>query len=874
MSRNLIILLVAVVLLVGIATTIALKIHRRTMISEGENLFRNGEYQRVVDELETQVSGNAWAMKERMLVARSLYRLRQYDRAQEVIDPLLQFGKEETEALALSGWIWLKKDSFLRAQERFEKIYDRDKEAEAEAGLGAVALLRSEGYKRADLDEARRRLEKAMELDSSIPQVYVLLADVLCIQHEYDEAVKVAFQGVKISPYWSDIHVMLGRCYLLAGNGKRARESFEEALQKGAAEAETKFYLARSIYFQGRIKEALSLWDELIRNGGDIAREARIDAAKVSLVLGQTDRAVSYLQALLKEKLNLIQGIQLYEIHVRLGRPLEAEHLLQELVTGWPFSSGVQLETGNRMLASGELSRAYSAFQNALDNDPANYWANYNLGCISIAQGYTYQAPEFFQLSSREFGRFFPCRINLVLSLLAVGREVETRPLLQDLVLKFPENPMVFQAQALERFLAGFPVVSLQRIQNSLESEPDQAIPFIIRGEIFLRLFQFEEAYKNFQTALDIDPLNIRAKVGLAHAFFRMGETQKAGEIYEELLTRENDLTTALYIEIHNGDALIDAMDGDYATALNTWETIQTLNDVSRQLATVNTAVYGGFESSSSEMDDLTKATLLQNPIPEGFYNLALLQEQSGQTDAAITTYEQGIDKYPSFIPALYNLADLYRQNGRYIDSISLFEQTIKTAPNRVDVLNNLAAAHEKNQEYDRVEELLQNAVEIDRYNPTLYFNQAITALNEENLAEAEAKLVDLRTLGTSSGSDRILEGLIFAKRGEWNKAEKAFADARAKMPRDPYAALNHGVALTELHQYSDAEQALQDALTCDPSLAASYRVLGLLYCRLGLYDEAEESLQASLNLDSEQIELQTIVKQIRGWKNLISLYP
>jgi|GEM_PF-3413332 tetratricopeptide (TPR) repeat protein len=865
MSRNIIILIVIIAVLGSLAGFIAFQVHRKSVISQGELLFKRGDYQGAIEYLGPKVEGESFAAEERLLVAQSLYRTGEYGKAQEVLVPLLQFGTEDLRALALSGWLFLKQGSYLNAQNKFLMLKDKGNEAEAEAGLAGVALLRSEGRKKNDLNEAEMHLREAIHLDETIPEAYLLLSDLKMLRHDYEGAIDAARKAVELVPHWAEPHTRLGKAYLSADRSKEAEEAFKKA---GASELETRFYLGLSLYFQSRFEESLVIFDEISDSDAGIAKESLVTAAKIRLLMGENDAAVKNLKAVVERfKLDPVTGMQLYQIHSRRGETQAGETLLREIVSGWPFVSEAQLEMGNLLLSRGDFKQSYNAYNAVFDTDQTNYWAYYNLGCLSFLRGDIYQAPDYFETSCREFDDFFPGMVNMAMSFLALGRESDALIVLQDLARKYPDNAIILNARALERFHAGYPEVSLQLIQESLNAHPDQPLPFIIRGEVLMRLYQFEEARESFKMALQLDPENIRAQIGMAHSSYRLGLLQEAATMYANLLRRQEEMDSALFTEVRNGNALIQARNAELAAAVNEWETMRSLSEVSRQLAAVNRTYVSGAQPTESDINLLKTAAQEKNPLPEALFNLAGFEEMTDQRDAAAATYKELIVRFESYLPALYNYANLLGHNGQYERAVELYENAGKGNPNRVDLMNNKAVAFDRLSDFDHADQLLQKALDINPNDGVVRFNQFNLALKIGNRKKAESIFTQMKSMAMPINLLRLAEGLLEADRQNWAQAEPLFAAAWEDDKTNAHAVLNHGVALAKLERYTEAEQALRKARDLNPSLPLTHRSLGLLYCHMGLFEEALETLRVSLHLDPTQNDVEKIIRQIQGWQ-------
>ncbi|MBD3265303.1 tetratricopeptide repeat protein, partial [bacterium] len=520
MSKKQILLLIVVIIGIS-AGFIAYKIHRQNVIAHGEDLLQRGEFQQVIDLLDENVQGASGSSSERILVAQAYYYQGNFKQALEVLDPLLRYGAENPKAALVSGWIQIEQGNLLTAQERFSLAKQQGHEAQAEAGLGAIALKESEGYKKTELSEAEMYLSGALNKNSTLPLAHYYLAELHLIRHEYEAAIDSAETLIGLAPKWAQSHLILGRAHLLAGNYEKAEAAFEASLEYGASEGDTKFYLAQSLYLQGRLRESLEFMHQLADMESDRSREAKENAAKIHLILGEQIQAESLLREAWETQSSPQTGIQLYSVLTRLNKQKEAETLINEMVENRPFLSEAQLELGHTLFEQNLLKPAYFAYQQVLDNDPQNFWAEYNLGCLALARQEPMQAPDYFQTAIQSAPDFYPAQINLAFSQFTQQQSEQTDLFLNELAEKFPNAPHIRLAQALKTFYSGQVEEAVRIIEQSLEDRQNTVRGNLLLGAMHMRLFQYEKALDCYENALQTQPDNHRAKLGKAHALYR-----------------------------------------------------------------------------------------------------------------------------------------------------------------------------------------------------------------------------------------------------------------------------------------------------------------------------------------------------------------
>ncbi|MBI1390224.1 MAG: tetratricopeptide repeat protein [bacterium] len=855
---------IAGILVTGV---IGLRIYHGSQASYAETLFEQGDYKGVIDYLAPKTRSGHGGVDIRLLLAEAYYRLRRFDEAKEIIQPHLEFGREDPRAVALAGWMMLDEGDLLPAQERFTRLANLGKNGEADAGLAAVALEQSEGYKKQDITTARFHLSDALTNAPDLTQTNIVNARLSMMDNNLDGALEAAKKAVSHDPHWAAPHVMLGRVYMLADRYAEASDEFKLALNLGGSADETNYYLAQSLSRQGRLSEAQGRLDEIIKAGGEMKIDAMVDSAKLSLAKKQWKQAIDLLKAAWEEKPHPNIGMQLYEVYARLQRWDEADALLSRIIADRPFIPEALLERGNRLTRSGDNQRAYESYQNAVEQDPDNPWALFNLGCLSLETPQRFLAPEYFESAAQGENAYYPAKVNYALSLLANDRRDDARPVVSLLATDRPNQSATLRTQALERFLSGETESALILLDRKPADAEGEASLKLLKGEILLRVFQYEGALEAFESVLASEPNSIRAQFGAAHAAFRLGRVEDADRRYAAIEKRESTLTPEQKVEIANARALMQWSQDHVQQARDTWLKVREMSDLGREFEEINSALLSADSPTDADVTQLEDVASKSGSMPEASYNLALLYQRTGRNEAATSTYTSLLGQYALFLPAIANLGDLYMERLRYSDAAQLFDRAHRAAPERIDLLNNLAAAHYGAMDASPAAQSLDQALQLKPGDPTLLFNRGVTALLMGDVSGAKSYRARLQATPGGEGDRWFLEGLIDQEQGEVNAAETAFSEARKTLSNRPYLLLNQGIALAMLSRFDKADEAMKSAVSLDSTLAPAYRALGIVYGERGLYQESLELLRISLAQDYNQADVQDAVQRLQSWR-------
>ncbi|MGB3721380.1 MAG: tetratricopeptide repeat protein [Pacificimonas sp.] len=119
---------------------------------------------------------------------------------------------------------------------------------------------------------------------------------------------------------------------------------------------------------------------------------------------------------------------------------------------------------------------------------------------------------------------------------------------------------------------AAIGVSSVAWCQTAEPGVAPQSLQITVAGEALLAANNSEDAIDQFETALAVDPKNVRAYIGLARAHDQMGLPGRAVKFYREGLTIEPTNLTALE---EQGEALVER--GATARAKKNLERIRDL---------------------------------------------------------------------------------------------------------------------------------------------------------------------------------------------------------------------------------------------------------------------------------------------------------
>ena len=261
-----------------------------------------------------------------------LYKQKKYDEALAKCVKAAQLAPKDFRAPLMSGLVYMAQWKMKSASEEFAKaiaLKPDDKQ---------LYLFKAKADNLRDAkEEALAATRKALEIDPSFAEAYLLIGDILRFDEKRrDEALAAYRSALKIKPDLPEPYENLGEMLLEAKDEKGAEEIFRKGMEVDPKKMAGRFALGRLLVKQGRLKEARAVWEvrtsdkddtfpnfidvleraeklqeataALAKNPNDPATLVRMGNAVMEgdswVVDGRQERAITYFKKALKIKPN------------------------------------------------------------------------------------------------------------------------------------------------------------------------------------------------------------------------------------------------------------------------------------------------------------------------------------------------------------------------------------------------------------------------------------------------------------------------------------------------------------------------------------------------------------------------------------------
>jgi putative PEP-CTERM system TPR-repeat lipoprotein len=446
----------------------ALPDHAPTLLLAGAIEFQLGQFIAAEEHLRKVVARVPQHSYARSLLALTQLRLGQPAKAEETIAPALARAPKDPHVLRVAGYVAIANNDAKKATEYYERAAAAAKDdPPTRIRLGTLRLVTG------DTEGAMRELEAASEMDPGALQADLGIIAALISKKEIDKALAVADRLVEKQPMNAVPENVRGLVYLAKGDRKRARASFEKAL-----ELQFDFLPAA-------------------------ANLARLDIADK-----QPEAARKRFETIAaKSPKNEQVLLALAEAQAATGAPLnEVIATVDRAVSANPTSSRARLAQISLQLRNNNAKAALAAAQSAAAALPDNPPILQALGRAQIAAGEPNQAVATFS----KLATLMP-QSHVPLLLLARAHaakkdfEAATQTLQKALALQ-PERLDVHRDAIAAYIAAGRPEEALADAKAVQKARPKQAIGFMFEGEVYAAQKKYGEAARAYAEALKRQP--------------------------------------------------------------------------------------------------------------------------------------------------------------------------------------------------------------------------------------------------------------------------------------------------------------------------------------------------------------------------------
>ncbi len=485
------------------------------------------------------------------------------------------------------------------------------------------------------------------------------------------------------------------------------------------------------------------------------------------------------------------------------------------------------------LLATGDATNAILEFRQSLQSQPDQPQGRLMLG---VALGQNNQMDEAIQ-EFKQVLKIDPQSVAAFDCLAKVYMSQNRYPAAIALLKQAPPDQSLEMDLVMAFSNYGDNEHALQLLAKMEQAHPESELPHSGMANIYTQQRRYEDAAKEFQEALRLNPKD---------------ETAKVSYIRVLLLQAKFDVALSYaqgYWQSHPND-----FDANYL-----------LGVINREL--------GKYTEAKTLLETAVKLNA-QNYL--ALYNLGLVYARLGDATHARIQLEQAIQINPSSPEAHFQLAAVFRSLSLPDEARAQLTQyqNLIAERERYDVAAgkaNQARESLKKGDAQGAVELYRAAIEKDSNNARLYYDLSVAL---ERLGDHEGEhqaILKSIALDPDFAPAHNQLGLLDLQAGQNAGAEKEFKAAISLNPHDVEARNNLGILYGQMGRDAEAAQLFQAAIENDPGYAPSYVNLAVAFASLSRFREAQSALKKALQLEPDNTQTQELLSQVQNQLGLQS---
>ncbi len=809
-------------------------------------------------------------------LAEMYMRQKQFEKAEQSVNKALELDASLGHAHTTLANLLSEKLQWKEAEKSYRTAIELQESVQNRVGLGIVISMLGKD------DEAEQQFRKAIAFAPYTSQPYTTLAMLLARQNRLTEAEEIARQALHIEskryeqvdfqPEAAVVHNSLGEIHARAGRPEEAEKEYRLAIQKDPTNWVYRRDMVLLLSRLGRMKEA----EQVCRSAIELDPEGHVIYDLLGTVLMKDKSRFKDAGVAFKQAIELAPAEPAYLNHLgdlyQIQKQFEAaRQQYLAAIQAAPGSPIGHISLGRLQAVMGEYDQAEEEYKIAVELDPGNYGQYVGLAGILSEIGRHQDAGRLLRMAIEVAPDDTSLRQRLCQLLVSMKRVEDAR---NELAFVVKIDPAYKDADLhydlgehlrLSRQYA----LAVKEYQKAIQLDPLSAKAHAFLGIALEALRRDVEAGKAFRKAMELDP-------GESLYPFRLGMLHKRRRRLDEA---ESHINAAIRLEPGKGDyhaglGEIHLAQRQYAAAtLHFQRAIELGSRFPRTYGLLGSALAGqeNFEDASQALQ-----TSIQLNPRDAFthHNLARVLLKLNKFDAAERAYRKAIELNPNHAPFHNNLALLLQQLERKEQAEQEFRNALRINPQAVVARQNLAILLAEQGSYEEAIKLQQAVLAITPGSYRSHRHLGRMYIKLKQFSDAEKALQAALNIAPSPAAygDLVLLNTCWQRTEKASQAFDRFQNFVGLPPeKQPVAFVDLGRDLREHKQYEMAEKSLRKALEFlsnnKPKQADIYGEIGDMLTARENFAQAAECYKQAVQLlpedPKQHLRLgQTLAKQ------------
>lgn len=562
-----------------------------------------------------------------------------------------------TKALILSlyGQAHLGNKDIEQAETAFEAALAHTPDA-VPALVGLVRVAQAQG----DLERARGRLARALQIAPAEPEVLAAQGDIAFAAGDYPVAENAYRKLIDLRPAFAEPRLGLARALLAQERYDDGVAQLEPVLAAAPEHAEANYLRALAAYRTEDYEAARNRAEKVLNILSDGHPPSTLIAGAASLALGHMEQAYRYLTRVKAavpgdERVNrLLAATQL-----NLGLAEEAARTLGTDAADGDAGARMLAAIGSSLVRAGDLAKGRDYLQRASAAAPENPDLRLMLGVTELALGDQEGGTRELEAAVAQAPDSLRAALVLVIHYLRGGDHDKALATVGQLAERLPDDPTVHNLLGVVQLRRQAHEQAGRAFRRVLELEPGSRVALFNLATLARQQGDLGAAAAHYETVLEGDPDDPAALRGLARLERLRGQPAQAlGHLERAWEKHPDDLETGLALTqsyLENGQLL---------KALNLVRALQSRHpDHPAVLYALGRVQLAG-DDIAGALGSLRTLSLRQPDQAAVWYWLATAQARNREPEAALESLARALELQPGFHAALIFRVELQAAVG------------------------------------------------------------------------------------------------------------------------------------------------------------------------------------------------------------------
>lgn len=551
----------------------------------------------------------------------------------------------------------------------------------------AVKSLALSDMKSGNQAKAVERLSEHLEKYPAHIKSAVTLASIRLSDKKPDEAEKILLRMVEASPKESEAHLALARFYRIINQREKSEEQLRIALSLKPQDSQLLSQIAGEYVSAGKPDLAEKAYRDLSKMADPNFKTAY---GEYLLRQGKKNEAVAELQRVSEsDPGNRQYRTTLISAYLASGNQAKAQGLLEQALAKNENDTDALMQRAQLRLQAKQFADARKDLQKVLSFRGQDAQVRLLMAFADLGLGDKVGRIEDLGEAVRIDPKLLAARLELALAKLETGDKRTAMQLIEDAT---PEQKLqlLYQLTRNEILMASGDWAEARKSIASLKPYGAQVAVQLQEAAILIHDGSYARAREIVRNVFKSDPNNMSALHLLGKSFAEEKNAPGMMQAMRELAQQypQSAMMRAQHAQSAWGMGYLDEARTEYEFLLKQ----QPGNPVIvNALAQIDIAQQN-FDNARKRLAPLLNTR--EGSVPAR-YTLAMLEQRSGNTTAAVEQYRQIIAADPKQAIALNNLAYQLLQSGKNTDEALRFaQQALEVAPNSPIVQDTAALAH------------------------------------------------------------------------------------------------------------------------------------------------------------------------------------